>query len=334
VVVSVLMLVRVSYTLIDVPHNALIAAVAIDSRARGRLAAYRFFFSSVAALLLSFSLRPIISSASGAMLSPSMLALFAAIGGGLSTLVMVASWWAVRRYDMASVRAPSRGLGLRPALAAILHEPALLVALTAGGVAAFFLPLFSKTLLYVGRYVMDDPGQIPNILTAIYVGQFLGLPVWIWLGWRLEKAQALQIAHLVCGVSAAALWVSGVPTMDRLLLFAALIGVGASGVYTLIWAMVADCADAVRSRSGVEVGGLAFAFAILIQKTATGLGMWVVGAGLDMAGYDAGAAPTDAVRRTMMLFNAGLPALGAGLCVVLLLAYPLTHARHAALRRP
>lgn len=140
---------RASYSLIDLPHNALMTHVTRQSEARGRLAGYRFLFSSLASFILALSLAPLIQNGGGEILSPRGLAVFAGSVACLSAIVMVASWSVVRNKDRESARIVRFRTPLMKGIRALWASPSYRIALVVGCLATFSLPLFGKSLLYI-----------------------------------------------------------------------------------------------------------------------------------------------------------------------------------------
>lgn len=330
IVAGLVMAFRVSYSLIDLPHNALMTQVTGDSRARARLSGYRFGFSSLASLTLALSLAPMVEDETR-KLSASGLATFAVTVSLISMVVMIASWWVVRRRDAASAGQPAESLPTRVALAALFSSPPYRIALIAGCLATLTLPLFSKSLIYMAIHILGDPQAASRLLTMMVIGQFVGLPLWIALPSRWEKATSLQLAHTmtVLGLISLAICLYALPVAAPGA--SILVGIGASGVYTIIWGMVADCVEDVAARSGKRPEGLLFALAIFGQKAAMAIGVGIYGFSLQFAGYDPAVQGSAASTLVILGFAFVSPLLGSLIAVWLLSHYDLTHTRHVRL---
>lgn len=324
---------RASYSLIDLPHNALMTHVTRQSEARGRLAGYRFLFSSLASFILALSLAPLIQNGGGEILSPRGLAVFAGSVACLSAIVMVASWSVVREKDRESARAVRFRAPLMKGVRALWASPSYRIALVVGCLATFSLPLFGKSLLYISTYLLDRPEAASSMLTAMVLGQFAGLPLWIFLSGQWEKRQALQLAHATTAAGFVGLCASLFAWPYAMIGFCIVVGVGASGVYTIIWGMVTDCVEEVKDRSGVNPEGMLFAFAILGQKASIALGVGGFALALDLSGYAAGQDISGSPEIVLIGFGLLIPMAGSISCVLLLRHYQLNHARHREIVR-
>jgi glycoside/pentoside/hexuronide:cation symporter, GPH family len=310
---------RFGYSLIDTPHNALISRVRPDGPGRARLAGYRFFFSSLAALVLAFAIAPMVNSETRTLLSPSGLFTFAAVVAGLSAFIMVASWAAVRRVDTNnSPTSPTRGVSVGQAVAAAASSPMMVTTLIVGTLAAFALPLFNKSVLYIASAVLERPDWTSPVLISLVAGQFAALGPWIAMSSRYGKMGSLAGAHLVAAIGAGLCLTFGLQGLAGLLVGAFVFGAGACGVYTIIWGLVADGVDDVAARSEVMPEGRLFAFAIFLQKAAIGLAVGLFGLALSWANYEPGT--HQAVANGVILgFGLVIPAVAAICCAFLLI---------------
>ena len=331
VVIIALLAFRAGYTLIDVPHNALLAKASRDSRLRSRIAGLRFVFSSLASLMLALAIAPLVSREEP--LSPSGLFIFVCIAGFVSAGIMIVSWLSVKKADIASARRAEPSPNLSELMRSILNNRNYLIVLAVSGMAALTLPLFAKSLLYITRYVMDAPDLAGAGLIFMIAGQFIGLPIWMKLSQARENQTALGGAHILLIAATALFIVLGASHPSVFLALCCFIGVAASGVYSVIWAMMADCVEDGQSRTGDRAEAMLFAFATLVQKSAIGIGAALFGAGLSLSGYAPGVNAAPVVQGTMVGFAAGAPLIGSAICLALLRFYTLSHADHAAASR-
>ena len=312
---------RLTYAVFDIPHNALLARVGADSPARARISLYRFFFSSLAALTLSLALAPLVRGGEGPPLSPGGLLIYAALVAVVASLAVIGAWSAVRHVAPGTAAPAASTPPGRRTWEAVWRTPSLLAILAAGTVASLCLPLFNKSVLYLANTVLARPEMASPILTAMVVGQFLGLGLWLRLADHPDKARTLQWAHAAASAGGLLFLLFGRGHPTGLMLASGLLGVGAAGVYGGVWGMIADCARRAGDRHGVHIDGQVFALAILLQKVAIGLGVALFGWGLDLAGYQPGAQAGEQVRSVILLFGLGVPVLGGLACILILTAY-------------
>jgi len=310
-IASALALLRIGYVALDLSHNALLAPISAAVQDDGRIALARFLFSSLATLLLALTLPRLIrpgDPATGFVWVAVLLPLVAGVA-------LLMAWAAVRTWDTAAPLARhSGGLGL------LLRDRSALRILAVGATASLFLPLFNKACVYFAAHWIGNAALTSWLLGAVVTGQVAGLPLWLYLSQRWSKARIMQIAH---ALSAAGFLLAALSfgllhaALPLLMACAFMAGMGLSGVYALIWALLSDAAHALEQKTRTAVGGQLFAWAIFLQKAAMGVGAGLFGLSLSYSGYQADVL-NDTARQTLFAFTFLLPALGSLICVALL----------------
>lgn len=309
---------RISYSLIDMPHNALLAAVTQDPAEQARLTTYRFFFSSAASLVVALALAPMMKGAPGPGFSASGLAIYGLMAGTLSALVMIAAWRAVAARDIGFSASREMAVPARVLIRLTWRSKAFRRALGVGAVASLTMPLYPKSILYLAGPVLGQPAIAPWLLGLLVVGQFCGLPLWMAVSSRWSHPASLTAAHIVC-ITGLATALAGALTGHALLLAGSfIVGIGACGIYSLIWSLIADSASAVRRQTGADANGVVFASAILSQKVAIGIGIAGLSLALQFTGYRSGQMMTGATATAILCCAFIVPMIGASLAVLLL----------------
>jgi GPH family glycoside/pentoside/hexuronide:cation symporter len=306
---------RAAFAIMDAPHNAVLATLAGSAAKRGALSSLRFVFSSVATMAV-VAVIPALVAARGPS-GAQQLATIAGVAGGLSAVVMTIAALAVGKADR-----PVAGWRLAPAprgsqLALLGTPPVLLVLVITFGLNVG-LPLFGKMIVYHATYVVADAPRANLMLMAMVIGQIAGLPVWMLTLRRLPPADALGLAILAVVAAATAMAFGGGHTASSDALLALCFGLGAGGVYTIIWVVVADCADAFASSSGITATGLIFALAIVSIKLGQGVGAVVSGELLASAGYVPRVSTHAEIGATITGIQTGGPVI-AGLITIALI---------------
>lgn len=319
---------RGAYALVDVPHNALMAQVTSDSRARGRVSGYRLLFSTAAALAIAALLTPLVQQA-GHSRHFGGLALTGLAAGLAFALTMLLCAWASGGQGRGD-RGPAalRGDGI----AVPLRDPMVLAMGALALLTGFAAPAFGRMLLYLGTYVVDRPGAVTLLLGALTIGQFGGVLGWTALTHRFSKSGLLGAGHAVSVIGLAGFglclgWPAGQMAA------AAVIGFGFASVFMLPWGLLADAVDVVEWRHGRRFETGLFAFYLVLVKASGAASTAAIGGVLNAIGYTPGAAQPIAVQIGMLGLGLGLPLVGGVLAVLLLRRFTLDHGRHARLVR-
>ena len=322
---AALLVFRGAYAIIDVPHNALMAQLTSDSRARGRVSGYRLLFSTASALVVATVLTPLVQRA-GSDHAFDTMALAGVAAGGLFALTMILCAWtsgsgparpAAHRSGPDGIRVPLRdpmviGMGL--------------LALLTG----FAAPTFGRTLLYMGSYVVHRPDLVSTLLLALAAGQFAGVLCWTTLTSRFSKSALLAMGHgvSVLGLVAFCLCLSSPP---MLLACAAVIGFGLASVFMLPWGLLADAVDVVEWRHGRRFETGLFAFYLVLVKASGAASTSLIGWTLGGLGYVPGQPQTLAVQAGIVGLGLGVPLIGSLAAIALMRRFALGHARHGRL---
>lgn len=230
-------------------------------------------------------------------------------------------------------RPPQAALTLDESLAALAQNAPLRIVLAASLALGIAQGVSGGLFLFFFQYRLDFQAQANLLLLLYFVGGLAGVPLWVWLGKRLGKHRALQLA---CLLSAAATFcVLLVPAGALAIAAPAMVAAGISagaGVF-LIRAMMADVVDEDELATGAQRSGLFFGLLL----TATKLGIAIGPASyavLALFGFDASlaAANAPAAMRALDVIFVGAPII-CYLCVAgMLHGYPIDEARQRALR--
>ncbi|QBM77714.1 sugar:proton symporter [Sphingomonas sp. AAP5] len=318
---------RGAYALVDVPHNALMAQLTRDSRARGRVSGYRLLFSTASALAIAGFLTPIVQQVGHAR-HFGALAMTGIGAGCVFGVTMLLCAWASGGRSGSAEETGMRGDGI----AVPLRDPMVLGIGALALLTGFAMPCFSRMLIYLGSYVVNRPGAVMLLLLALTVGQLAGVLSWTALTHRFSKSRLLAAGH---AVSASGLVFFGLclawPAGQ--LASAALIGFGFASVFMLPWGLLADAIDIVEWRNGRRFETGLFAFYLVLVKSSGAASTATIGWVLDALGYVPGAVQPTGVHLGMLGLGLGVPLAGALLAILLLRRFTLDHAGHARLLR-
>lgn len=329
-VAGALLLFRGAYALIDVPHNALMALVTVDSRARGRVSGYRLFFSTVSSLTVASLLTPIVQQAVAAR-AVEMLALTGCVAGLLFAMTMAFSALASGKEDRNDSDAKADRDGKSDGIAVPLRDGLVLGMGLLAMITGFAVPTFERMLLYMGTYVFHRPETVSSLLVAVTLGQFLGVLLWTMLTSRHDKSRLLGAGHMLC-VGSLMLFALCMAWPPALLACAVLIGVGFTCVFMLPWGLLADAVDFVAWKHGRRFETGLFAFYLVAVKASGAASTGVIGWSLGKMGYVPGAAQSATVQGGILALGFGVPIAGSLAAIVLLRRFHIGHTRHARVR--
>ena len=296
----------------DAPHNALLSSVAIDPGERVTLSAVRLCFSSIATGAVVLAMPALMAAQSVGGAAP--LAKAAIAAGALSLVVMVIAAASSRRHDRPTPdwhliwrKAETRRDSLRLRAVAVVLSTTLV--LNTG------VPLFAKMLVYHAGYVVADPSRVQTMLSAMVIGQLVGLIPWILI-------VRLIAPRLACGVACGLIALVGIVMLATGgnsaiidLASALTFGVGVGGIYTLIWVLVAEGIE--RDGAGASTG-LIYGLVIVAMKLGQGFGVLITGQCLSEAGYVPGVSTPTGMGPTISALQYGGPMIASFAAIALL----------------
>lgn len=320
---------KLFYTMIDLPHNALIARISRDSRERGTIATTRFLFSSIGSLAIAGGAFVIFSESAD---QATRFVGFASAAAIVSLAAMWTSWLAVAEQDRNQPAsrldwaAQLRGLDL------LLRNRDALIILGVCILSGAAVPFFARSLPYFSKYNLGAETLVAPALAVLVIGQALGAPLWNLASARLEKAHALAIAHGL-GITALIVFlaapISGGPAL-WITLF--ILGVANGGIWSLVWAMAPDVVDCVERQHGVRPEAMMMALASEGMKVGLAVGAFGFGVLLEVVGYVAGAVQSPETLSGIKVVMSAPAIAGSALVALLLVGYTLTHDIHKALK--
>ncbi|QGP80139.1 sugar:proton symporter [Sphingobium sp. CAP-1] len=316
---------RGAYAVIDVPHNALMAQMTSDSRARGRLSGYRLLFSTASALVVATILTPL-AQAAGADHGFGRLALTGLAAGALFAVTMILCAWASSDHSNRSVSPAPGQDGIRVPLRDPMVMAMGLLALLTG----FAAPSFARMVIHMGGYVIQRPDLVRSLLLTLTGGQFVGVILWTTLIGRFSKSDLLAMGH---GVSVAGFLLFGLCLSwpAGLMGSAALIGVGLASIFMLPWGLLADAVDVIEWRHGRRFETGLFAFYLVVVKASGAASTALIGWTLGWLGYVPGKAQAAVVQAGMLGLGLGIPLAGGVAAILLMRRFDMDHAGHARL---
>lgn len=320
---AVLVLFRLSYTLIDVPHNALIAKLFVNGNLRTKVSAYRFLFSSLSALLIALAIAPILMG-DGREQELIRFFYFAVIAASLSFISLNIVSYVALKYERLSPSVKQHGIGFYSLVKQLLSNQQLVIALIVCFFTGLCSPILSKGILYFAKYYLLNEAMAGYMLPAMMLGQIIALPLWVKIAKYRGKKVALQLSHSLLFLGALLLLMIEPSAQYLVVVLAFIAGVAYSAIYMVIWSMLADVVDYQEINTSIRADAVMFALGIMVMKIASGLGNVVFGLLLDIIGYQADKQLTVSSASQLASVVCLMPAFGAVICVWALNNYSIT----------
>lgn len=317
-------------TIVYIPHQALGAELSLDTRERGGLFGINAAFIALGTIIAS--ILPTVLAAHGVSDARARFHLMAEMYAVGVVALYGLFLWKVRE------RPEFRDRGHNPLVPgvrrAMRNRPFRVMFLAA---ICYAIPhAIPATLMpYYTLYVIHPPHPMRwlGMFLLAYLGSgFLFLPLWVWLSRRIGKLWVWIICSFIGVTGGVALFFNGPGDQLRVLLLELYVGAQFGAFFFLGGAMHADVIDYDEFRTGQRREAQFLSFWTLIPKFATIPGAAIPVAILAWAGYVPNQAQTPEVILTIRSLFALLPGVFNLLGLVVMLWYPLSEARHRAIR--
>lgn len=349
--VTFAVLVRGSMTLYHVPHMALGAELSTDYDERTTIVGFRTAFSmlglaSVVGVAWLVFFAPTPEFARG-QLDPAAYPPFGlSFGCVIAVSVLVSALGTHDRIPTLPQPKPDtppfRFADLLQDYGAALSNPAFRPFFV--GVVIFFVMRGIQEVLGVHMstyfWVLDQT-QIASVGLSALPGFILGVPLWVWVGRRIDKRPAflcglVLFSTMVLGPPIAKLagWFPPnesafyVPTLAIATMVAAF---GASAGIVMAGSMMADIADEQELRTGQRNEGIFFGALAFAAKSTSGLGSFIAGLGIDFIDFPTQAEPSAVPEAKIValgiLYGPGIGVLAVA-AIAVLSRYPIDRALH------
>ncbi len=302
---SSIVLFRLTYTLLDLPQNALLALTTGDDAARGRLSSLRYIFAGVAGVVVSGAIAPLLRR-SDATTGPVIFAVFSAVLAACAAGSAIWLWRYLRR------RTPPRLTTLAPradgaepdAAPSPRRWPIFLIMF----VISITLSVFARLEPYFISFGLKSSLDGGALMIGGTVASLACQPFWAWLVRRRSLLSVLRVATIGLAASALAFGLAVRLGPAPAALCGLAWGWTCGGVLMSLWALAASSA---RSADGSRGAASTFGLLTFSTKVALALSAFWIGEFLARGDYR-----TDAGGRLLGLMTAS-PMVGAAISLAL-----------------
>lgn len=320
---------RTAYTVVSIPYSALSARIVSDSQERGMLAGVRMIFATLGGLFTVFATLELATYLGDSNLPAGFLGV-SLIYATMATLIFTVTFLATAEQP---IHTPTERFKFSQITAPLKHNKALWILIVAIVFGASGNAIFGKGLIYYIKYVAALDITITGALVALTGAVSLSVPFWIAVSRKLNKRSVWLIGSLITIAAQATLYLT--PPGSEAIFFAliALLGIASGAFNVTFWSMLPDTVEYGEWKTGIRDEGIIFGVNQLALKTASGIGISLLGITLEMIHYQANQVQTpetlQAIPQLVILLPLGLTILSA----VSIAYYPINKHIHGRLVR-
>lgn len=343
VIISILF--NTAYTAVNLPYTALTPELTQDYDERTSLNSFRFFFSiggSIVSLILAQIIFAIVQTNDGVEgNNPNVLqyTILGAICAVISIASLYYSVWGTRRRVAIAEQQRQTNTESIPFLEqiriALSNRPFLYVigiyfcSWLAVQVTASIIPY------YVVNWMGLSEAEFIQVMLAVQGTALVMLFVWNRVSQRVGKKVTYFMGMGVWIIAQAGLFFLQPGQVGLMYVLALLAGFGVSTAYLIPWSMVPDVIELDELQTGQRREGVFYAYMVLLQKLGLAVGLFLLGQGLERAGFvERTAAQPNPIQPESALMAirwaiAPLPTFCLIIGIVLAYFYPITREVHA-----
>jgi GPH family glycoside/pentoside/hexuronide:cation symporter len=325
-VLAVSLLFRTFYSLLDVPHNSMLASLTPDSRTRSDLASLRYFFSSLGGVVVSLGISS--SLINGSMgKEPKDFFIYSLIASLLALLSLYACYFGTIRLEK-ELKSNNSKATFKAILRSVSNNKQLWIAFLLMSLSSLTLPLFGKAVIYYSKYIHGDESIVGSLLVLLALGKGGAIPLWMFVTRKIGKKWSAIFAYGSTCIALSLFWLGSNYSEQSLYFLTVFIGITMSGTAVINWAIIPDTVDFGEWRSGIRAEGFIFGFFTLTSKISMGVGAAMFGIILGAQGFQPNAEQSSNVINSILNIMCLVPIVGGLLCIFCLRYYRLSFDLH------
>lgn len=324
-----LIVLYVGYTLLLLSHKAWGAELSTDYHERSRIQGWRELIH--AAGMLSVFFLPVLIELTD---QANNIALkVESMGWFVIVLLPLLTLWAIFSVGEQDVT-PQPTIGYRKALTTLFKNKYMLRVIIVDILIATPTGVASVTFMFFAKYVVEAGGIATMILLFVYIGQMIGIPIWIRLGKHISKHRIVSFGIVWYSFMTLCFMFLG-PGDGWLFMFINFgIGVGYSGTSFFLRSITADVVDYDTVESGTQRTGLYFALMAMTQKMGPALAVGITFPLLAVLGFDPSKGVPDANAIAALRYTfVFVPIASLAVAGIMMYSFPLDEGVQKALRQ-
>ncbi|WP_327063343.1 glucuronide transporter [Leifsonia sp. Root112D2] len=311
-----------AYSLVNIPYGSLAGAMTPVAGERAKLASARTIGAALVSAFLGVFIAPmIVPGADLQVMFTTMTLIFVVIG---TALYLFTAFTAKER-----VKRDVQHVSMKQSFATLKGNKPLLLLCLSSFVFLTGMLAFSTVELY---YLRDVLHALPlyAVLSIVQLVLTFGLAAVVpTIVRRLGKKRAYIGAGFISIAGGLIVFFAPDTAIPLALTGLVLSMVGILLVNMLVWALEADTVEYGEWKTGVRTEGITYALFSFTRKTGQAVGGALAAFALAVGGYTANATVQSASAEWGIRAAEGLiPALTAAIAIGIMIAYPLTDARH------
>jgi len=305
------------FTIVLIPYFAMPAAMTQDSKERSKISVLNILLSTIAAILVSVVVKPIVALFPTEKMGYQMTTIF------FMVISIIAFYVCFRSTKERIMPRSNQKNSFRDSYKVILKNAPLLMISISYIFFSIQYTMRMQAVTYYAKYNLGNDALTPIILGVAILFSLTGTALSLPMMNKFGKKATYLIGAGAGAVLNFALYF--VPPENFTLLLV-LLGLGQMALATPLsatWSMAPDAVDYGEWKMGIRAEGVSFGAFSFVQKLASALAGSLAGVILTVAGYVANAKQTPQALNGILHMLSTIPAVCCAICFVIMLFYQL-----------
>lgn len=263
---------RLGYSLVDIPHNALLANIAKDKKIGATVSAWRFLFSSLSIFVIA-GLSTVFENIGIPKVVDYSRYIYILLSVNFIYLVIIcASAYASAALVNQCHATNIESIPLKNRLMLLTKNTQYLKVIAIGGLIGCFTPMAERAIVFISDFSESTDLSSWKILLFLGFGKVFSLFFWVRLSVLYGFTRVFQSAFVLSILSVFALMIYPWFPLSSLFVMYLLLGCALGGIATFIWASLAEAVNADKRLNTTKTQALYFGAFLMALKVSSGVG--------------------------------------------------------------
>lgn len=305
------------FTIVLIPYFAMPAAMTQDSKERSKISVLNILLSTIAAVLVSVVVKPIVALFPTEKMGYQMTTILFMI------LSLVAFYVCFRSTKERITPRNKKNHSLKDAYRLILRNTPLILISVSYIFFSIQYTMRMQAVTYFAKYNLGNDSLTPVIFGVAILFGLIGTAVSLPMMNKLGKKATYLIGAGAGALLNFALYFVPVANITMILVLLGLGQMALATPLTATWSMAPDAVDFGEWKTGIRAEGVTFGAFSFVQKFASALAGSLAGVILTVAGYVANTEQTPRALSGILHMLSTIPGACCAICFVIMLFYQL-----------
>jgi GPH family glycoside/pentoside/hexuronide:cation symporter len=290
--------------IVNVPYAALTAAMTRDSHERSVITGYRMTFGIIGTLIAAGATLPLVGLFGGG----NQVLGFRTVGliyGAVIAVATLVAFFATKERVL-SLEEQGHKTPTKDTIHAVLKNRPFILLLVATLMFMIGMNTVAAVVTYYFKYNLNAEKLVAVANLCIFIPALLSLPLFVFIGKKVSKKFAYNLGMGLVAIMLLFLFFFGEKSLYLTFGFLVVAGIGLCTNWLSPWAIIPDTVEYSEWKLGIRQEGILYGIFFFVFKFGAAVAGFLVGKVLDLTGYVANQAQTEAalmgIRSLLTIF--------------------------------